>query len=306
MWHDHDAMTAPTGTRPTAARWRAPLLWRALQLLARALTAPLARLEVTGDVPDRLRDGPLILAVNHIGNFDPVALAAATQTIGVHPRIMATGGLFRAPIVGVAMRACGHIRVNRTRVSADEAHAAAAVGDAAAALAAGSVVAGYPEGRITLDPGLWPERGRSGMARLALTTRVTVVPVAQWGSHELLPYDVPNGLWRTLWRDLTTRPRVQVHFGTPIDLSDLDPAVRGDVQRATDRIITALHTELAPLRAGEPDLPRHVDPTRRVETRRAFRPGAAVVPGEPGLLPAAGLDVRRDDLPGAGQAEHQP
>jgi 1-acyl-sn-glycerol-3-phosphate acyltransferase len=297
MCHDHDAMTGLTGTH-----WRAPLLWRALQLIARALTGLLARLEVTGDVPDRLRRGPLILAVNHIGNFDPIVVSAATRAIGVHPRIMATGGLFRAPIVGAAMRASGHIRVNRTRMSAAEALASAAVDDAATALAEGSVVAGYPEGRITLDPGLWPERGRSGMARLALATGVTVVPVVQWGSHELLPYDVPRHLWPTLWRDLTTRPRVHVHFGAPVDLSDLNPAVRGDVQRATDRIIAALRTELAPLRAGEPDRPRYTDPTRPAETRRSFHPPVELRDSRQ----AAGLDVRGDNLPGTGQAEHRP
>lgn len=269
-----------------------------LQLLARIVTGLLARLEVTGDVPEGLRDGPLILAVNHIGTFDPIALSAATRKRGIRPRIMATGGLFRAPIAGAAMKASGHIRVNRTRVSADEALASAAVDDAVAALAQGSVVAGYPEGRITLDPGLWPERGRSGMARLALATRVTVVPVAQWGSHEVLPYaDIPANLARAVWRDITRRPTVKVHFGTPVDLSDLDAGVRGDVQRATDRIIAALHAELKPLRADEPMRPAYADPTRRSETRRSFTPDSRT--------PAV-LDVRGDDLPGAGQSQQRP
>jgi len=283
---------------PAATHWRAPLIWRALQLLARILTGLLARLEVTGDVPGGLRNGPLILAVNHIGTFDPVALSAATRTRRIRPRIMATGGLFRAPIVGAAMRRSGHIRVNRTRVSAAEALASAAVDDAVAALAEGSVVAGYPEGRITLDPGLWPERGRSGMARLALATRVTVVPVVQWGSHEVLPYaDIRRNLARAVWRDFRKRPTVKVHFGTPVDLSDLDPGVRGDVQRATDRIIAALHNELAPLRTAEPDRPAYTDPTRRAETRRSFKPDSRT--------PAV-LDVRGDDLPGAGQPQQHP
>jgi 1-acyl-sn-glycerol-3-phosphate acyltransferase len=271
--------------------WRPPLVWRALQRLARVLTALVARLRVTGDVPDELRRGPLILAGNHIGNFDPVALAAATHKIGVHPRIMATGGLFRAPVVGSVLRACGHIRVNRTRVSEAEARAAAAIDDAAQALAARSVVAGYPEGRITLDPGMWPERGRSGMARLALTTGTTVIPVVQWGSHEILRYQVTSALWRTLWRDVRTRPVIRVHFGAPVDLSGLDPAARGDVRRATDRIIAALHDELAALRPDEPDRPRFSDPSRTVETRRSFG------------SPAAVLDVGGDDLPRASQSQ---
>jgi 1-acyl-sn-glycerol-3-phosphate acyltransferase len=271
--------------------WRPPLLWRLLQRVARFLTALVARLRVTGDVPGELRRGPLILAVNHIGNFDPVVLSAATGKIGVHPRIMATGGLFRAPVVGSVLRACGHIRVNRTRVSEAEARAAAAIDDAAQALAARSVVAGYPEGRITLDPGMWPERGRSGMARLALTTRATVVPVVQWGSHEILRYQPTSGLARTLWRDVRKRPVVRVHFGKPVDLSDLDVAARGDVRRATDRIIAALRDELIALRPEEPDRPRFNDPSRTVETRRSFG------------SPAPVLDVRGDDLPSASQSQ---
>jgi 1-acyl-sn-glycerol-3-phosphate acyltransferase len=271
--------------------WRPPLLWRVLQRVARILTALVARLRVTGDVPGGLRNGPLILAGNHIGNFDPIALTAATHKIGVHPRIMATGGLFRAPVVGSVLRACGHIRVNRTRISEDEPRAAAAIDDAAKALAAGSVVAGYPEGRITLDPGMWPERGRSGIARLALMTGATVVPVVQWGSHEILRYKVTSGLWRMLWQDVRRRPVIRVHFGQPVDLSDLDPAARGDVRRATDRIIAALRAELAPLRPDEPDRPRFADPSRTVETRRSAG------------SPASVLHVRGDDLPGASQSQ---
>lgn len=274
--------------------WRPPLVWRALQRLARVVVALVARLRVSGDVPDDLRQGPLILAGNHIGNFDPIALTAATHKVGVHPRIMATGGLFRAPVVGAVLRACGHIRVNRTRVSADEAVAAAAIDEAAQALAARSVVAGYPEGRITLDPGMWPERGRSGMARLALATGATVVPVVQWGSHEILRYQVSSALGRTLWRDVRTRPVVRVHFGRPVDLSGLDVNNRGDVRRATDRIINALREELVALRPDEPDRPRFTDPSRTVETRRTFRSAA----------PA--LDVRGDDLPGAAEAQQAP
>ena len=39
--------------------------------------------------------------------------------------------------------------------------------EAAAALKANSIVMVYPEGRIGLDPGLWPERAKTGLARLA-------------------------------------------------------------------------------------------------------------------------------------------
>lgn len=261
---------------PPAGRWRPPPLWRAAQVAARALVAVLGRLEVTGDLPPGappegppleppasgrprpgLVPGPLILAANHISPVDPLVLTAACQRRRLSPRFLATGGLFRAPVVGAVMRHWGHIPVHRRTRRVTE-----AVPAAADALAAGSVILLYPEGRIGLDPGMWPERGRTGVARIALATGATVVPVAQWGAHELVPYTAPRGLLRVLPRTLWRRPVVRVRFGAPVDLSGLRADVAGDARRATDRIIAAIATELAPLRPDEPSLPRHHDPTR--------------------------------------------
>ncbi len=244
--------------------WHPPLSWRATQALARGVVALLARLRVTGDPP--ADGGPLILAANHISPFDPITLTAACRTRGLSPRFLATAGLFRVPLLGAAMRRWGHIPVHRGTVEV-----ARALPAAAEALAAGSVVLVYPEGRIGLDPGMWPEPGRTGVARLALATGVPVVPVAHWGSHELVPYAAPRGLLRALPRTMVRRPVVRVHFGTPVDLGGLRGDVPGDARRATDRIVAAITAELARLRVDEPDLPRHVDPTRPVEGRRRAR-----------------------------------
>ncbi|MFE9206715.1 lysophospholipid acyltransferase family protein [Micromonospora sp. NPDC007230] len=250
---------------PTTS-WRAPLLWRAAQLLARGVVGLLGRLEVTGQVPADLRHGPLILAANHINPFDPVVLAAACRARGVAPRIMATGGLFRAPVLGPLMRRAGHIRVDRGTSAVHQSLEAAA-----AAVAGGSVVLLYPEGRIGLDPGMWPERGKTGAARLAFASGAPVVPVAQWGSHEVLPYRAPKGLLRAVARAVVRRPVIRVHFGTPVVLSHLNPDTPGAARRATDRIIDAITDNLARLRPDEPYWPRHVDPGRPADTARAHR-----------------------------------
>jgi 1-acyl-sn-glycerol-3-phosphate acyltransferase len=263
----------------TATRWRPPLLWRAGQVLARGLLLPFTRLRVTGDVPGDLRRGPLILAANHISPVDPIVLVAACQRRRIAPRIMATGGLFRTPVVGSAMRHFGHLRVDRRTPQVGR-----AVDAAAAAVAAGSVVLVYPEGRIGLDPQMWPERGKTGTARLALTSGAPVIPVAQWGSHEVVPYHVTKGLARALARAALRRPVVRVHFGDPVDLGDLarDPARPGAARLATDRIIDALTETLAPLRPDEPHRPRYVDPSRPAETTRSRRrPGSGNGPAAP-------------------------
>lgn len=250
----------------TPIPWQPPRLWRIALLCARVLVGVLSRFEVSGEVPDRRRRGPLILAANHISPFDPVVLAAACRTRGVAPRIMATAGLFRAPVVGAAMRHAGHIRVDRGTAAVSR-----ALHDAADAVAAGSVLLVYPEGRIGLDPDMWPERGKTGTARLALACDAPVIPVAQWGSHEVLPYRAPKGALRGLARALVRRPVIRVHFGDPVDLRDLTSDVSGAARRATDRITDAITDALVLLRADEPDRPRHVDPGRPTDTSRSYR-----------------------------------
>jgi 1-acyl-sn-glycerol-3-phosphate acyltransferase len=234
--------------------------------LARVAVRPMCRLRVTGDVPPAVRAGPAILAVNHIGPFDPVVVTAAMRVRRLAPRLMATGGLFRAPVVGSFMRACGHIRVNRR-----QADVVGAVDEVVAALRGGALVAGYPEGRITLDPGMWPERGKTGLARAALATGVPVVAVAQWGAHEVMAWGGTGPMLATAVRSLWRRPVVRVHFGAPVDLSDLSAGTPGAAQRATDRIIDGITAELAMLRVDEPRLPRFVDLARPVSTLRSHR-----------------------------------
>ena len=203
-----------------APPWRSPPVWRALLWLARFLCVGVCRLRVTGDVPAGRRQGPLLLAANHIGAFDPVVLAAACARIGVAPRIMATGGLFRAPLFGTLMRRSGHVRVDRR-----EAHVVDALETGRAALAERAVLLAYPEGRITLDPAMWPERGKTGLARLAMETGTPVVPVAQWGAHLVLPWGAPRGSLRRIGWSVLHRPVVRVHFGSPVDLADLSPTL---------------------------------------------------------------------------------
>ncbi|GAA2483914.1 lysophospholipid acyltransferase family protein [Winogradskya humida] len=246
--------------------WRVPWLWRALLLLSRVLVPTMCRLRVTGAVPAGLRHGPLILAANHVGPVDPIVMTAACHRAGMAPRFMATGGLFDAPIAGAALRASGHLRVDRNTDRVADALPAAA-----AALRAGSVVLVYPEGRIGLDPWMWPERGKTGVARMAALSGAPVLAVAQWGTHEVLPYTTPARLIRSILSTLARRPVVHVHFGDLVDLSGLTGSPGARARRATDRIIQALTDTLAPLRPTEPRLPHHVDPTRPVDLSRTRR-----------------------------------
>ena len=113
----------------------------------------------------------------------------------------------------------------------------------------------YPEGTLTRDPDLWPMRGKTGAARIALETGCPVIPIANWGAqHVLGPYSkVPR---------LLPRSSVQVKAGPPVPLDDLHGVpMTGEVLRqATDRIMDAITALLEEIR-GE------VAPTVRFDPR---------------------------------------
>jgi len=80
------------------------------------------------------------------------------------------------------------------------------------ALRDGAAVIVYPEGTATRDPGLWPMVGKTGAARLALTTGAPVIPIAQWGAQHILPYGTSKP-------HLFPRKTVRMVAGPPVDLS---------------------------------------------------------------------------------------
>lgn len=242
-------------------------------LVARLIVALTGRLVVSGDLPDAVRGGPVLLAANHIGNLDPVVLAAACARIRVAPRFLATGGLFETRVVGRALRAGGNVRVDRGGTSA-----VAALDRVVTALRDDQrPVVIYPEGRISHEPGLWPEHGKTGVSRMALAAGATVIPVSQWGAHEGMCYGMvrirgAHDLWILFssWlRALPRHPTFSVHFGRPVPLGDLAADRLGDAARARDRIMRAITSGLAELRRAEPDLPHHHDPTRPVSAKRS-------------------------------------
>ena len=70
----------------------------------------------------------------------------------------------------------------------------------------------YPEGTASRDPGLWPMVGKTGAARLALTTGAPVIPIAHWGAQDILPYGSKK-------LRLFPRKTVRMAAGPPVDLS---------------------------------------------------------------------------------------
>jgi 1-acyl-sn-glycerol-3-phosphate acyltransferase len=264
-------------TRRSTAPPRVPLAAQLLVLVGRLVTAMTGRLEVSGMMPEALRSGPCLLAANHIGVFDAAVLLAACHRIGVAPRFVTNGGLFDTPLIGGLFRRGGHLRVEPLA-------AGCAVRGTALLpqLSSGRPVLIYPEGRISADPDLWPDRGQTGLARLALATELPVLPLSQWGAHEVIPAATPpvrslgslirlTSVWLRAVR-LRHRLRFQVHIGPPVDLTGLHPGRPGDAMRAHARIMLAITAGLAPLRADQPGTPHYGDPTRLLGRPSPWRP----------------------------------
>lgn len=215
--------------------WRRPgrsgaVLYTALAVIVGTTAGGLSRLSVERQrgrrrAARRLPSGAIIVISNHTSYADGVLLALACRRLGRSLRLLATSGVFGAPVVGGVVRRLGFIPVHR-----GGADAASALDVAAEALANGEAVGLFPEGRLTRDPALWPERAKTGAVRLALRTGAPVVPVAMVGAHDVVGRRrIVSGLVRNLIR----RPRVLVEVGDPIDVR----ALVGDVANPSPAVV---------------------------------------------------------------------
>ncbi|GAA4656152.1 lysophospholipid acyltransferase family protein [Streptomyces chumphonensis] len=207
-------------------------------------------------------EGGFIVAVNHNSYLDPLAYAHFQYNTGRVPRFLAKVSLFGRGFVGAVMRGTGQIPVYR-----ESADAVGAFRAAVDAISKGECVAFYPEGTLTRDPELWPMEGKTGAARVALLTKAPVIPVAQWGAHEVVPPYAKRKRVR-----LFPRRTLRVRAGKPVDLSrfhDREPTAEV-LRGATDAIMDAITGELAELR-GEPAPAERYDHRRVVAEERRNR-----------------------------------
>jgi 1-acyl-sn-glycerol-3-phosphate acyltransferase len=195
--------------------------------------------------------GGCILVFNHVSHVDPLTAAHIVYDHGRMPRYLAKSGLFKNAALARFLRAAGQIPVERLSKNAKGAFDAAV-----AAVEAGECLVVYPEGTLTRDPDLWPMVGKSGAARIALATGCPVIPVGQWGAHNLLyPYaKKPH---------LIPRTEITVKVGDPVPLDDLraKPRTAEVVTEATRRIMDGLTELVADLRHETPPAERF-DPRR--------------------------------------------
>jgi 1-acyl-sn-glycerol-3-phosphate acyltransferase len=185
------------------------------------------------------REGPLLVAGNHISYFDPLADAYLLVKAGRRARFLAKSELFDSPLKPM-LNGAKQIPVTRGSGST------APLDTAIAALRDGEAVVVYPEATITRDPDSLPMRGKVGIARLALDAQVPVLPVAVWGSQRVWQRD---GV-----RDLRFGRPIWLRAGAPMDFSEFEETKDdiGTLRAVTQKVMDELRRMVLEMRSAYP------------------------------------------------------
>jgi 1-acyl-sn-glycerol-3-phosphate acyltransferase len=201
--------------------------------LARAVWRP----EVHGleNIP---ATGPVIIASNHLSFADSVVLPVLAPRKVV---FLAKSDYFSGTGVKGAISRAWFNGLGMLPVDRDDPQAALQSLDVALeVLGRGEAFGIYPEGTRSRDGRLY--RGRTGVAHLALTAGVPVVPVGLRGTQELQPV---GASWPRL-------AKVEVRFGKPIEVAERFAGVPlGRARRElTDEIMIAIQDLSGQVEAG--------------------------------------------------------
>lgn len=165
------ALTFPWDPRRRVPQAAATALWGA----AFWGTHPFWRLRVEGR--QNVGPGPYLVICNHQSLVDSLAMLR----IGHQVKFISHAKVFKAPMLGVAMRICGYVSVDpRNPFPAPR-----VAREIEGWWTLGESVCLYPEGTRSSDGEIQPFK-RGGF-RLAHGARVGILPVAIDGTHEVMP-----------------------------------------------------------------------------------------------------------------------
>lgn len=223
------------------------MLYAVLRIQILAILRLVFRFRVFGrdNVP---RQGPALLAANHVSLLDPPVVGAGAPR-PLH--YMAKAELFGVPLLGRLIRSLNSYPVER------EGADAGALRQALGLLKAGQALLVFPEGTRGTEGRLAPARAGAGM--LAALSNAPVVPVYIQGTGRVLPRGA-------------NRPRraaISVWYGPPLRFARTRGRER--YQEISDEIMAAIGRLKA--EAEGASAPSPVDPATRND------------PTGPGLLP---------------------
>lgn len=167
---------------------------------------------------ENLPDGPAVFVANHQSFFDILALISVL--VG-RVRFVAKKELAKIPVFGQALRAAGHIFIDRQRRQA----AFESYEIAAEMIRAGMSAVIFAEGTRSRTGDLLPFK--KGPFVLALASQVPVVPVYCAHTFGILP----KGSVRIHPHPIT------LYFGDPIPTEGMDYEDRGELLKRTESVV---------------------------------------------------------------------
>ncbi len=213
-----------------------------LYVIAHFLLTPIRRWVYRPEILDAHlvpREGPVILAANHLSVIDSVLIPLVAPR-RIH--YLAKSDVFErpGPIGGFLRWFLGSLGAFPVR-RGDRHLAQAALDSALEVLQAGHALVIYPEGTRSRDGRLY--RGRTGVGWLALSAGCPVVPVGITGTEEMMPIGARFPRVR----------RVRIRFGKPLCFGEgTDPATSGRARReVTDEIMERIAELTGQERAGD-------------------------------------------------------
>lgn len=186
-------MSTPTSDRPTAKpvlseeqllRSDITPLIGAIALGSRFLARCFTRVRIEGATDAIPREGPVILAANHISNADAVLIGAfLTTRLGRRIHWLGKKEMFDWPVLGYLFRDGGIIPVDRGAADVEAFRVAQRILDA------GNVLMVFPEG--TRSPTAELQVPKDGLAMLALRTNSMIVPIGFSNTDRVWPKGRP-------------------------------------------------------------------------------------------------------------------
>lgn len=215
-------------------RQDARVIQRLIELWARTFLLFLGTgIEVTGrDQIDP--NGQYVFVANHLSNVD---IPAMFLTAPVPIRYLAKKEVYKIPMVGLAMRRIGMVRVDRERGSSIHAEVNAGVAEATGR---GLSLIIFPEGTRSVSGE--PAAFKKGAFRIAIANGLTIVPVTIEGTWDVW---APGS-------KIAEPGHVRTVVHEPIPTADLSLADLDDVR---DRVRSVIVDEFEKLRAGTPTRP---------------------------------------------------
>ena len=196
------------------------------------------------------RQGPFLVAANHVSFLDPVAVAAGLWR---PVYFMAKAELFQVPLLGTLIRALNAYPLERAGADVR------ALRHGLALLKAGRALLVFPEGTRGVEGILRP--GKPGVAMLATASQAPVIPAYVRGTGRALPR---GATW-------PRRAGITVAYGAPLRFDRTRG--REQYQEITDQIMAAVGRLKAEVEgAGASATPESALPTHAASPARRLLP----------------------------------